>query len=789
MQNNNKDAAAKYAAKGWKVYPIWPAQNGGCGCGKSKCHSPAKHPHDAAIRSTGSDEKGTKAASDDQEKIGKWWEKYPDANVGIRTGAVSDLLVLDIDSDDAQRDIDSWNIPPTPTVVTGRGRHLYFRYPTPLGLERITSHTNLLLGADIRADGSGVVAPPSTHASGRTYNWASGLSPDDVSVAECPQQLLILILTKADAAKKTETINSKNDKPKEPATVDIQGKLLKVITSDHDFSKVWSGNAGLPSLSEHRLSTAKRLIQHSWTDADVLAGLREFDTQHWREPEPDATYLREIAKARAAAENTNNASKSKRRPVTLIHLLEKNEVIYVKDELENPFLQIPTSSGQMVTLPLWSNELMINLSGRYYKEIGDTLSKTQLTEALSAIEYRCMEGNIIHPIIRMGRLEDAIYIDHKCKGDRCLVLRGGKVTEGYLPTGHYFQRSSHMQPYGPIDFTNSGQGLSELTRLMNIADHGDFRQLMSVWITSIFIPSIPQPILILIGPQGTGKSTTFKIIREITDPSSVRHLAPPKDTRDLVVQMNENYVVLYDNVSRIGNMSDDYCRAITGEHMMVRDLYTTAGSRTFSYQRVIGFNGIDVPVGQSDLLDRVLIVEAEYIPEEKRLLESCVWSHFEALKPLVIGEMLTTVSRAIDMPLRTKNLPRMADWAAWGANIAEITGIDPDSFLAAYSNRIAEAREVGLNSNLFVHLVKELVLKNAHPEWKVRATDLLTMVTEIAQNNQLDYRRDDSWPHQPAWVTRRLKLASEDLRHAGITFKDRVSDGPNHKALLFQVKL
>ena len=31
-------------------------------------------------------------------------------------------------------------------------------------------------------------------------------------------------------------------------------------------------------------------------------------------------------------------------------------------------------------------------------------------------------------------------------------------------------------------------------------------------------------------------------------------------------------------------------------------------------------------------------------------------------------------------------------------------------------------------------------------------------------------------------------LASEDLRHAGITFRSGVSDGPNQRALLFSVE-
>jgi len=51
------------------------------------------------------------------------------ANVGIVTGRLSDLLVLDVDSDEAQKLIDGLDLPATPTVRTAKGRHYYFKHP------------------------------------------------------------------------------------------------------------------------------------------------------------------------------------------------------------------------------------------------------------------------------------------------------------------------------------------------------------------------------------------------------------------------------------------------------------------------------------------------------------------------------------------------------------------------------------------------------------------------------------------------------------------------------------
>ena len=71
-------------------------------------------------------------------EVQRWLERWPDANLGIVTGAVSDLLVVDIDPvrgadrGMAQLELRHGRLPPTLTVRTGGGgRHLYFRSRSP----------------------------------------------------------------------------------------------------------------------------------------------------------------------------------------------------------------------------------------------------------------------------------------------------------------------------------------------------------------------------------------------------------------------------------------------------------------------------------------------------------------------------------------------------------------------------------------------------------------------------------------------------------------------------------
>ena len=36
-----------------------------------------------------------------EEEVADWWDKWPDANIGIVTGKISNLVVFDLDTEDA----------------------------------------------------------------------------------------------------------------------------------------------------------------------------------------------------------------------------------------------------------------------------------------------------------------------------------------------------------------------------------------------------------------------------------------------------------------------------------------------------------------------------------------------------------------------------------------------------------------------------------------------------------------------------------------------------------------
>lgn len=174
------DVALQMTGKGWAVIPWHDTAAGYCSCRKRQgCTSPGKHPRP---------QKWPTAGTTNRDQIVKWWEKWPNANVGIVTGQPSGVFVLDFDVRNGGREtLESLfrefpDIQHTFRVKTGGGGwHLYFRNPEG----GVKTDSGVLPGMDVRGNGGGVISPGSVHISGNVYHIQN-----DSRVAVCPEKLL-----------------------------------------------------------------------------------------------------------------------------------------------------------------------------------------------------------------------------------------------------------------------------------------------------------------------------------------------------------------------------------------------------------------------------------------------------------------------------------------------------------------------------------------------------------------------------------------------------------------------
>lgn len=198
IEEDTYEFAQKYAEKyGFSVFPTYgiitlTAPNGtrllACSCGSPRCVSPGKHP---AVG------KGRNSASKISIVVESLWASRTGLNLGVATGSESGIFVVDIDGiigEESLTKLESEHrkLPKTLTSITGRGRHLIFKYPTKKVYNRTSALGKCL---DIRGEGGYCVFPPSKHISGFIYKWED----DSIPIADAPQWLLNLVCADAKA--------------------------------------------------------------------------------------------------------------------------------------------------------------------------------------------------------------------------------------------------------------------------------------------------------------------------------------------------------------------------------------------------------------------------------------------------------------------------------------------------------------------------------------------------------------------------------------------------------------
>ncbi len=206
-------SAEWYANLGWKIIPCHGITDGSrCTCSGSHAEPKDIGKHPVVSWNT--------AATSDVETIRRWWHTEPNYNLGV-VCRPSGFFVIDIDprsggdsSFEKFEELVEGHLPPTLEATTGiynvgnkevRGRHLYYKCDPSEELMGNLENAGLR-GVDIKHNGYVLIAP-SRHYSGNRYEWVDGKRPDQIEMAEAPEQLLEF-LRKKNRRKKGTSLGS-----------------------------------------------------------------------------------------------------------------------------------------------------------------------------------------------------------------------------------------------------------------------------------------------------------------------------------------------------------------------------------------------------------------------------------------------------------------------------------------------------------------------------------------------------------------------------------------------------
>lgn len=146
------------------------------------------------------------------------WFGTKDSNYWIATGGVSQVFVLDIDNDEADRwwrDVAQFGdvMDATVSVKTAKGHHYYLWVPADDKTKGWSYHHDVSF--DVRGAGQGVIAPPSIHETGVIYQWVRKPDPDQEHNGMVPAP--DWIKTIEGVRGRVESLGGRPENPREPS--------------------------------------------------------------------------------------------------------------------------------------------------------------------------------------------------------------------------------------------------------------------------------------------------------------------------------------------------------------------------------------------------------------------------------------------------------------------------------------------------------------------------------------------------------------------------------------------
>ncbi len=773
--NPLRDAALNYAKKALKILPVHCIESGICSCGSPKCGSPGKHPR---IKEWVDD------ATSEAEQIESWWSKWPNANIGIATGKRSGIIVVDEDPKRGGSVDDLLFDCPTQIVALtgGGGRHLYYAYP-----DDQTEVSNFVggNGIDIRGDGGFVVAPPSLHASGRSYEWDRDFIGWKTKPAQLPPKAL--------AALRKKGRKKVGGKPRGGArTSSVEAIVAEGVTEGqrNDTMARWVGRllrkgCRGDELRSRCLADNQKHFQPALPEDEVLRVIASIEKREMAGPQQPDTSDGTVSHAgrrktrgrrpsERPEENQDNVPQggtpvapagledhaptpSQPQAESLMELAEAVELFHTPSQEAYAIL---AAAGHGAAFPIHSAGFALWLSHQFYRREGKPPSPPSLDGVIRELEARALFDGPEYPVfVRVAGADKAIYIDltHDC-GETVEITGDGWRVISNPPVR--FQRPEGI---AALPQPSRDGALSELRPFVNLPDDDGCAVLLG-WLVMALRPKGPYPILVLQGQQGSAKSTLSRIVRRIVDPSIAPLRSLPRTEQDLMIGARASWVSMFDNVSVLpADLSDALCRLATGSGFATRKLYSDQDQVFLVAERPIVLNGIGELAVRHDLRDRAVILNLPPVPDGERRDEETFWREFEEALPRILGALYRAASMALHNIAKVQLVtpPRLVDFARWATAAEPALGVHPGEFLAAYQRNQQTATELVIESDPVAEAVRELA---AAGPWQGTVTSLLEHLSRRPPFSTMGTR----WPNTVMRLTNWIHRTQPLLRAVGV---------------------
>ncbi len=456
----------------------------------------------------------------------------------------------------------------------------------------------------------------------------------------------------------------------------------------------------------------------------------------------------------------------------LVHLAEDRYSFGVSEE-GDPFAIARGGPYIARMLRGGGQSLRAELAAGFVNKTGKVPSASALADAMTVLEGQAQDQDPTPLHLRVAPAGRGLLLDLG-RPDGTVVEVTDEGWESYRPySGPLFRRTKLT---APLPEPAEEGDLEHLWRLVNVTPRD--RPLLLGWLVAALLPDIPHPIALLTGEQGTGKTTAGRLLVGLVDPSAVPLRTGPRDEQAWGVAAAASWVVGIDNVSTISAwLSDAMCRAVTGDGVISRELYTNGEVHLLAFQRVLLLTSIDAGALRGDLAERLLTIELERIPPNLRRTDRDLAAEADEAHAAILTGLLDLTAQVLaELPHargRLTERPRMADFAEVLAAVDIVRGTDSFGDYMRAADRLS--RDVVDNDPVGAAVME---LLTHQPHWRGPAKVLLEELTRLSAAGV------KGWPSSPRALAGRLKALAPALRANGV----QVDDGRSHGARFFTLE-
>ena len=369
----------------------------------------------------------------------------------------------------------------------------------------------------------------------------------------------------------------------------------------------------------------------------------------------------------------------------LIYLV--NGLNYYKDREDKTYVELIDPNNNIKFVETHSEDFELYLKNWFIHLKNDIPTTSNVKTIMGYATSKAQESGLLVDVgVRFAGYENVVFIDTaNKKGEVIQVTADGWYIFPTVPV-KFRRRPSQL----PLATPDPNGDVTLILKYINLPPGPD-QMLYLAALCTLPLTHINRPIIGMMGPAGSAKTTAAKLTRAVWDPFNGTSNNTRWNADDLAVTFYSNAIPLFDNIGKFKDeISDIFCATITGADLIKRTQYTNDGQFHISYQRPIVFTALDMPSTKSDFLDRCLSFYYEPISQHSRKDLNEVMTGFHNDLPKILGGCLSTLVSAlrilpgINLPYK----PRLADFAKYGSAIAEVLGYGQETFLEALVNNI-----------------------------------------------------------------------------------------------------